>query len=484
MKKVSFTKKAVAILAAVVMSVAVMPSVQVSAANVPSNPITANNIAETRITMTVGSAAFTVNGASQTSDAAAFIAEGRTMVPLRLTADALGAEVNFDGATQTVQVSLANTQNALTMQIGRPLPNDMGTPMIRDGRTFVPLRFVADNLGVNVEWDGATQTITIVGGANSAVLALPTINQQVAPSRISIPNRHILPTELSEWISDYETQGGPSTAEFEHLRLVNEFRVANGLHPLEISRELMMSARFTAQSMHDLGFFSHNHPVYGSNRSIGGLVFGVTSASGENIALATDALAAFEGFLLSPGHRENMLRGSYSHVGIGFYQGRWVQQFSNHASVSVVRAIENAETLHIGESGNVSFTFEANGLPDGHFRVSVETSRNFDLGVTVRPVTDSTGEIGVFVRDSIRMRPDFDLETFATTPNLPYETHDHVEIRDGIGTIILYVDATTDSVVSGSGLVFFSILAGIDHTWWSFEEAVSTSAHVPIIILP
>ncbi|MCL1998795.1 MAG: hypothetical protein FWG65_08515, partial [Turicibacter sp.] len=115
--------------------------------------------------------------------------------------------------------------------------------------------------------------------------------------------------------------------------------------------------------------------------------------------------------------------------------------------------------------------------------------------VTVRPVTDSTGEIGVFVRDSIRMRPDFDLETFMSTPNFPYETHDHVEIRDGIGTIILHIDATTDSAISGSGLVTFFIEEGIDNEWstysgyfdnegYFFGEIVNASAWIPIFILP
>ncbi len=35
------------------------------------------------------------------------------------------------------------------------------TPMIVSGRTFLPLRYVAENLGFAVGWDGETQTITL-----------------------------------------------------------------------------------------------------------------------------------------------------------------------------------------------------------------------------------------------------------------------------------------------------------------------------------
>jgi hypothetical protein len=34
-------------------------------------------------------------------------------------------------------------------------------PEIKNGRTFVPIRFVSENLGAQVEWEASTQTITI-----------------------------------------------------------------------------------------------------------------------------------------------------------------------------------------------------------------------------------------------------------------------------------------------------------------------------------
>ncbi|MCL1997334.1 MAG: stalk domain-containing protein [Turicibacter sp.] len=147
-------KRAVAIFAAAIVALALVPRFEVAAES---------------LTMTVGNADFTVNGASRTADVAPFIAEGRTMVSLRFIADFLGAEVHFDETTQIVNISLAETAqttpNALILAIGEPLPNGLGTPIIQDGQVFVPLRFVAENFGIDVEWNAATATITITHAA-------------------------------------------------------------------------------------------------------------------------------------------------------------------------------------------------------------------------------------------------------------------------------------------------------------------------------
>ena len=113
------------------------------------------------IALTIGSTIYTVGGIPHQSDAAPFIADGRTMVPLRLVAEALGAEVGWIDASRTVTVN-GNGAN-LALIIGTPLPGDMGTPVLSNGRTFVPLRFVAEALGAEVAWDSVTQTVTIVG---------------------------------------------------------------------------------------------------------------------------------------------------------------------------------------------------------------------------------------------------------------------------------------------------------------------------------
>lgn len=90
---------------------------------------------------------------------------GRTLVPLRGIFEALGAEVQWDGATQTVTATKGNTTIKLTVggqayKNGQPITLDVPAKII-NGRTLVPLRFVSEALGASVKWDGSTQTITI-----------------------------------------------------------------------------------------------------------------------------------------------------------------------------------------------------------------------------------------------------------------------------------------------------------------------------------
>ena len=94
------------------------------------------------------------------------------MVPLRFLAEAFGATVNWDPASGqiTIQGSEEN-QEALLILLepnqntvlvnGSPLTLDCAPRILPPGRTFVPLRFLAEQLGATVEWEQATGIITI-----------------------------------------------------------------------------------------------------------------------------------------------------------------------------------------------------------------------------------------------------------------------------------------------------------------------------------
>jgi hypothetical protein len=94
------------------------------------------------------------------------IINGRTMVPLRAIFEAMGATIEWDGATQTATATRGNTIVVLTVGDASPTVNGMVVPLdqpgiIVGGRTLAPLRFIAEAFGGTVEWDGATQTATI-----------------------------------------------------------------------------------------------------------------------------------------------------------------------------------------------------------------------------------------------------------------------------------------------------------------------------------
>lgn len=95
---------------------------------------------------------------------------GRTMVPLRAIFEALGATVDWDDETQTV--TSYNEAYLVKCSIGK---NEMSVnnqtkimdiaPMIIDGRTLVPARFVAEAFACKVEWDAENSTVNITSSA-------------------------------------------------------------------------------------------------------------------------------------------------------------------------------------------------------------------------------------------------------------------------------------------------------------------------------
>lgn len=102
------------------------------------------------------------------NDTAPEMRNGRTMLPIRFVVEALGGTVTWNADTQTVSIVKGDTQ--IEIYIGQSFALVNGNPMeleapayIVNGRTYLPLRFVAENLGATVTWNDATKTITIIG---------------------------------------------------------------------------------------------------------------------------------------------------------------------------------------------------------------------------------------------------------------------------------------------------------------------------------
>ncbi len=111
-----------------------------------------------------------VDGRQLAFDVPPMIENGRTLVPMRVIFEALGAEVFWDGPTQTVSAFKGDT--GIAIQIGNPYANVNNSaialdvpPKIVNGRTLVPLRFVSEALGCSVNWNGTTRTVSISTGA-------------------------------------------------------------------------------------------------------------------------------------------------------------------------------------------------------------------------------------------------------------------------------------------------------------------------------
>ena len=107
-----------------------------------------------------------VNGWKIDFDAAPILENDRTLVPLRAVFEALGAEVNWDGEARSITAVRGDTTVFLQVDDWYMAVNDEwialdAPPRIVNDRTLIPLRAVAEAFGAQVEWDGDTQTVTI-----------------------------------------------------------------------------------------------------------------------------------------------------------------------------------------------------------------------------------------------------------------------------------------------------------------------------------
>ena len=133
------------------------------------------------------------------------------------------------------------------------------------------------------------------------------------------------------------THSGAGKGSYEHpkdleqrvFQFTNEARRKNGLPPLEADRTLMTLARAKSDDMIKRHYFSHPDPEGKTIReryrevkpTVGGMV-----GLGENICVGgkkayddttTAARGIVDGFMVSPGHRQNILQPAFTHLGIG-----------------------------------------------------------------------------------------------------------------------------------------------------------------------
>ncbi len=112
----------------------------------------------------------TLDGERINFDSQPFIKDGRTMIPFAAIFKALGAVVNWDESNQSVTGTKDGMKITLYINKSSAFVNDkeigLDVPaIIKDGRTFVPVRFVAENLGVRVYWDSWANTVVLLSKA-------------------------------------------------------------------------------------------------------------------------------------------------------------------------------------------------------------------------------------------------------------------------------------------------------------------------------
>ena len=113
-----------------------------------------------------GDISVTLNGEVLTFDVPPQLIDNRTMVPLRKIFEAMGAIVDWNNDTRTVTATKGDERVIATIDSknvyisGETKTLDV-PPMVVNDRTLVPVRFVAEAFGANVNWDEGTRTVVI-----------------------------------------------------------------------------------------------------------------------------------------------------------------------------------------------------------------------------------------------------------------------------------------------------------------------------------
>ncbi|HPP44143.1 MAG TPA: copper amine oxidase N-terminal domain-containing protein, partial [Caldisericia bacterium] len=122
--------------------------------------------------LTLNSKIMAINEINKELDVPPQIIEGRTYLPIRWVAEELDATVEWDGIEKKVTVK--HKDEVIELWIGRNLARVNGNykfidpdnpkvvPLIIEGRTMLPIRFVTENLGCKVNWNPLTRTVAII----------------------------------------------------------------------------------------------------------------------------------------------------------------------------------------------------------------------------------------------------------------------------------------------------------------------------------
>ncbi|HHY05370.1 MAG TPA: copper amine oxidase N-terminal domain-containing protein, partial [Clostridia bacterium] len=113
-----------------------------------------------KIVLVINEPEVLINNTKKKVDVPACLIENRTMVPLRFVAEGMGAEVQWKEDIRTVEMHFQD--KLLKLVVGKTGPGLEVPAMIEEGRTLVPLRYVVNNLGATVTWFPATQTVMVV----------------------------------------------------------------------------------------------------------------------------------------------------------------------------------------------------------------------------------------------------------------------------------------------------------------------------------
>lgn len=107
-----------------------------------------------------------IDGSYEEPEVPARISNGRTFVPLRFIAEKMGTDVVWDSSTSRIDITRAGTKLELTLgskqiKVNGKLHEIDIAPFAEQGRSLVPIRFVSEYLGLTVGWEAQERLVIV-----------------------------------------------------------------------------------------------------------------------------------------------------------------------------------------------------------------------------------------------------------------------------------------------------------------------------------
>ncbi len=210
----------------------------------------------------------TYEGSPISFDVPPFLKKDTAMVPLRAIAEKIGAQVLWSPSSEVVTINHQDqsisvaVNGTIAQKNGESISMDVAAEIVND-RVFVPLRFVGEELGLNVVWDEQSQTIALTKKAKKPAEASVYTSKDKAYS-ITLPEslwqeeasdlentlilNYVGEKELSVLISAYEKEQMQDIEALEDFAALNRESVYGAIYamaevtPEQVSMENMLEA--------------------------------------------------------------------------------------------------------------------------------------------------------------------------------------------------------------------------------------------------
>ena len=257
----------------------------------------------------------------------AYISSSRTFIPVRAVGNVLDLDVDWQSPNVILSGKHQVTGKSLTISINTKtnrmfLNNTLLTNCIeiKNNRSYITLRVLAEAFGYLVEWKN-----------RCVYISSPSTNNPPSQDNNSSNNGSNNNNSNNNGTNNSNTSSSQTSFENQVLSLVNAERAKQGLAALTMNESLRNAARLKSSDMRQNNYFSHTSPTYGSPFEMLKSLGISYQAAAENIAQGyTTPEAVVKGWMNSSGHRANILNSVYTHIGIGYDSNGhyWTQLFS------------------------------------------------------------------------------------------------------------------------------------------------------------